>query len=151
MRPDGIERAVETLVEQVGQSAGVLVLLDADDDCPATLGPELVRRANRARPDVTIAAVLANREFEAWFLAAAPSLSGLRGLGPDLRRPDNLETIRDCKGWLSARRTDGRSYKPSVDQAALTAKFDLGMAREHASSFDKLWRDMARLLSDSRR
>ncbi|MEV7230069.1 DUF4276 family protein [Polymorphospora sp. NPDC051019] len=147
IRPGGIERAVEALVERVGPAAGVLVLLDADDDCPAKLGPELVIRAKQARSDITVATVLANREFEAWFLAAAPSLSGLRGLGPNLQRPANLETIRDCKGWLSARRTDGRSYKPSADQTALAAKFDLRMAREHAPSFDKFWRDLHRLVT----
>jgi hypothetical protein len=90
--------------------------------------------------------VLANREFEAWFLAAAPSLSGKRGLVEGLTLPRDAERPRDCKGWLSAHRVDGRGYKPTSDQAALAATFDLQMARKHSSSFDKLWRDMERLL-----
>lgn len=92
--------------------------------------------------------VLATREFEAWFLAAAPSLSGLRGLAADLPLPADAERPRDCKGWLTDHRLDGRSYQPASDQAALAAVFDLAMARKHAPSFDKLWRDMARLLRE---
>jgi hypothetical protein len=54
---------------------------------------------------------------------------------------------RDCKGWLSAHRTDGRAYKPASDQAALAAAFDLRMARANSPSFAKLWRDLERLLT----
>lgn len=35
----GIERAVGAAAQRVGAAGGVLVLLDADDDCPAALGP----------------------------------------------------------------------------------------------------------------
>jgi hypothetical protein len=90
--------------------------------------------------------VLANREFEAWFLAAAPSLRGRRELAPDIDRPVDAESPRDCKGWLTDHRTDGRSYKPVTDQAALTSMFDMAMARAHAPSFDKFWRDVERLV-----
>lgn len=146
LRAGGIETAVAAVTERVGPAPGVLVLLDADDDCPARLGPQLVDRALAARPDARVATVLANREFEAWFLAAAPSLAGHRGLTDELDRPDDVEQPRDCKGWLSAHRTDGRSYKPASDQAALAAVFDLVMARDHSPSFAKLWRDLERLL-----
>ncbi|MBI3687069.1 MAG: DUF4276 family protein [Actinobacteria bacterium] len=145
IRPGGLERVLGAVAEQAG--AGVVVLLDADDDCPATLGPELAQRARRARPDLPVAPILANREFEAWFLAAAPSLGGHRGLAADLDRPAEAERPRDCKGWLSAHRTDGRAYKPVSDQAALAAVFDLSMARAHSRSFDKLWRTLAELLA----
>jgi hypothetical protein len=91
---------------------------------------------------------LAKREFEAWFLAAAPSLQGRRGLSANLALPDDPEQPRDCKGWLSRHRTDGRSYKPTADQAALAAVFDLLLARANSPSFDKLWRDVARLVDE---
>ena len=124
----------------------MLVVLDAADDCPAKLGPLLADRARSARPDARIAAVLANRELEAWYLAAAPSLAGHRGLAADLARPADPEKPRDCKGWMTAHRIDGRPYKPTADQAALAAMIDLAMAREHAPSFDKLWRDLERMI-----
>jgi predicted ATPase len=60
---------------------------------------------------------------------------------------ERVSSTDSCKGWLSARRTDGRTYKPSSDQAALAAVFDLRMARENSASFDKLWRDLERLLT----
>ena len=69
---------------------------------------------------------------------AAPSLRGVRGLANDLEAPADPEQPRDCKGWLTARRTDKRSYQPAADQAALAEIFDLAMARAHSPSFDKL-------------
>ena len=39
----------------------------------------------------------------------------------------------------------GRSYRPTLDQAALTAAIDLAAART-APSFDKLWREVVALL-----
>ncbi|WP_199485184.1 DUF4276 family protein [Actinomadura craniellae] len=148
LKAGGIEAAV-TVVAEANRVDGVLVVIDADDDCPATLGPGLLRRAQECRPDKQHAVVLANREFEAWFLAAAPSLGGVRGLAEHLDLPAEPERPRDCKGWLTSRRTDGQSYKPTADQAALADRFDLDMARAHSPSFDKFYRDVERLLTKS--
>ncbi|QOC92170.1 DUF4276 family protein [Micromonospora craniellae] len=148
----GLEASVESLARRVPQSApgGILIVIDADDDCPATLGPALLQRAQAVRPDRRIAVVLANREFEAWFLAAAPSLAGRAGLPEGLPVPEDSERPRDCKGWLSHRRTDGGSYRPRIDQPALADAFDLSMARHNASSFDKFCRDVAYLVTGKR-
>jgi hypothetical protein len=148
VRDGELERLVELAARQVkGEGGAVLVLLDADDDCAGGLGPELQRRAARARPDVPSAAVVAVREFEAWFLAAAPSLAGQRGLPQSLQRPKDPEARRDAKGWLQDRRVDGLAYSPTIDQPALAAVFDLVAARASAPSFDKLWRDVEQLLA----
>lgn len=146
LAPGGVERTVATVAEQGGS---VLLLFDADDDCPAELAPQLLARIKVTRPDRDSSVVLAKREFEAWFLAAAPSLRGQRGLANDLALPAAPEKPRDCKGWLSAHRVDGRGYKPTADQAALAARFDLTMARANSASFDKLWRDVERLIRRS--
>jgi hypothetical protein len=139
-----LERYVE-LAARSSERAAVLVLLDADDDCPAELGPDLLRRARAQRPERQIAVVIAMREFEAWFLAAAESVAGQRGLSPDLKPPPDPEAIRDAKGWLQDRRTDGLAYGPTIDQPALTATFDLELARTRSASLDKLWREVERL------
>lgn len=144
--PGGVERAIATIAEQGGPQDSVLVLLDADDDCPVDLAARLRARIRTARSDRGSSVVVANREFEAWFLAAAPSLRGRRGLARDLKVPADPEAPRDCKGWLSRHRVDGRSYRPAADQAALAAEFDLDLARYNSPSFSKLWRDMERLL-----
>jgi len=90
--------------------------------------------------------VLANREYEAWFLAAAGSIAGHRGLDDGVLPPDAPESIRDAKGWLTQRMAPGRSYREVRDQAALTARMDLQQARLRAPSFDKMWRAVENLL-----
>jgi hypothetical protein len=142
----GIESAVEQAARDGGRDAAILVLLDADDDCPATLGPALLDRARKARPDRQVSVVLAKREYEAWFLAAAVSLRGRRGLPDDLTPPYDLEGIRDAKGWLGGKMPHGRKYSETADQPALTELFDLTEARQ-AGSFDKCYREISRLIA----
>jgi hypothetical protein len=142
----GIERAVAAMAVRVPAAGGVLVLLDADDDCPAELGPQLLGRARKARPDKQIAVVLANREFEAWYLAAAPSLAGKHGFPESFPAPADPEGRRDCKGALTRARATGHPYKETVDQAVLASVFDLEMARTASPSFGKFYREVALLL-----
>ncbi|MCB9881785.1 MAG: DUF4276 family protein [Planctomycetes bacterium] len=142
-----LERAVELAARKSGKDKRILILLDADDDCPAALGSELLRRARIGRGDCSIQVVLANMEYEAWFLAAATSIANRRDLPPDLEPPPDPESIRDAKGWLSARMPPGRSYRETRDQVALSALFDLDLARA-APSFDKLVRDVLALLPE---
>lgn len=145
LRPHELERAVELAARQAGPEGRILVLLDADDDCPAEVGEEILRRAIAARSDRTIRVVLAKMEYEAWFLAAAESIAGKRGIEAGIAAPDDPESISDAKGWISARMTRGQSYRETLDQPALTAVFDLPTARR-APSFDKMWRDVGELL-----
>lgn len=143
---DELRKYVELAARQVDDAGGILVLLDSDDDLPCVLGPKLLAAVNAVRPDRKIGVVVAHREYEAWFLAAAESLRGRRGLAPDLVSPPDPEAIRDAKGWLTKHNVEGRSYKETLDQPALTAVFDIVRAR-NASSFDKLYRDVERLLA----
>lgn len=146
-RPGGIERAVTAQAHRVSGRGGILVLIDADDDCPATFGPHLLHRARAARPDRKIAVVLANKELEAWYLAAVDSLVSAGVLTPGTRPPAQAEGVRDAKGWLSERMEPG-GYRPTIDQERFAARLDLTMARRNAASFDKLCRDIAYLISD---
>lgn len=145
VKPGGLERYARLAHLRHGGDGAVIVLLDADDDCPAALGPQLLDRARNAQPG-PVSVVVAAKEFEAWFLAAARSIAGKRGLPFDLEGPPDPEAVRDAKGWLKARRTDGLTYSPTIDQPALAALFDLKLARANAPSFDKLCRDIERLL-----
>lgn len=141
-----LERFIELAARRAGRSGAIVIVLDSDDDCPAILGPELLGRARRARPDFPISVVLAKREFEAWFLASASSLRGLRGLADDLEPPSDPEAIRGAKEWLTGRMPAGRSYTETLDQSALTASMDLHQAREAAPSFDKFFRDLTAIV-----
>ena len=146
-----LEAAIERLARQLAPPRAILVLVDADDDCPAELGPQLLLRAKKARSDVPTGVVLAKCEFEAWFLAAMESLGGCRGLTEGLTAVSNPESIRDAKRVLTRNMTGSRAYSPVADQPALTAVFDMQAARRWSRSFDKCWREVERLFAEALR
>ncbi len=117
------------------EGGGVLILLDCEDDCPGTLGPNLLRRAQAVRSDVTILVVLAYREYESWFLSAVKSLRGRHGLAEDLDPPADVDLIRDAKGWLGTRMD--APYDEVTHQIEFTRAFDLDAACAN-SSFRRL-------------
>lgn len=137
-------RQVTLATEKAAQRGGVvIVLLDCEDDCPAELGPRLLGGAQEIRDDVPILVVLAYREYESWFLSAARSLRGLRGLPTNLEPPENAEAIRDAKGWLGARMNE--AYDPITHQAEFTRTISLTEARSNPS-FDRFYRKFSDLL-----
>ena len=138
-------RHVELASSKCQEDGWILILLDADDDCPAELARSVLTRAQRVVPHRRISVVLANREYEAWYIAGAASLDGKRGiaLGDDDKDSRNADTIRNAKGWLSQRMTSG-SYREVVDQPALSASLDLETAFAHSRSFRKLCAEWSR-------
>jgi hypothetical protein len=144
LRSGELERAIDLAALQTTPEDGILVLIDADQDCPKELGPRLLSRAGSHRRDRRIRVVLAKAEYESWFLAAADSLGA--GQKPaEVQLLSDPEAVRDAKGKLGRLLGWRRSYRETLDQPALTVQFDLEQARM-APSFDKLWRDMASLL-----
>lgn len=117
---------------------GILVILDADDDCPKELAPTLEQWAREAAGGKACAVVMANREYEAWFLASIEALRGTAGILPDAVSHPDPEAPRDAKGELDRRMPSGAGYSPTVDQAALTAHLDLESAYRLCRSFRKL-------------
>ncbi|MGO8789026.1 MAG: DUF4276 family protein [Terriglobia bacterium] len=140
-----LERAIQLAVLKGGTEGRVLLLIDADTDCPAELGPVLLARAKAARADISIGVVLAKREFEAWFLGSLESLRAEYGnphRGGLYREPEDIpgakEQLRDLLGI---------PYSEVIDQPAMAARFDMDAARERCPSFDKCWRTVKTLLS----
>ena len=142
-----LESRIELAAQKIGGQGAIFIILDSEGDCPAHLGPELLQRASQTRNDIPIAVVIAKNEFEGWFLAAAESLRGKRGLKGDISSPNNPEGIRDAKRWLSQRMGNNKTYRETTDQPALAALFDLEQARQ-ADSFDKCYRDIVWLLEE---
>lgn len=130
---------------QDGWPAMVLILIDADTDLPCVVGPQLLEAANRIRPDLAVSAVLANVEYETWFVGAAESLQNDLDLsqGPP---PENPEATRSGKGWVESR-FRGTKYSETVDQPAMTARMDLALCRRRCPSFDKLCREIQKRLT----
>lgn len=121
--------------------AMVLVLIDANSDQPCVLGPRLLKDAMESRPDVDVACVLANLEFETWFVAAADSLRDFLDFPADSPSPLDPEQKRSGKGWIQ-KHFKGPKYSETLDQPRMTAKMDLALCRERAASFDKLCREL---------
>lgn len=86
-RAGELERAVELAFRDAGKTGSILVLLDAERDCPAQLALALASRAEAVRPDGMVRVVLAKTEFECWFLAAAASIGGRRGIAGCVAAP----------------------------------------------------------------
>ena len=141
-----LQNGLDTVIGEIQQPGGVLALFDADDDCPAVIGPALLAQLHSLRSDIPLGVVVAKREYEAWFLAAAESLRGQRGLPADLDAPPDPEAVRDAKGWLRRKMPAGRKYTERTDQPALTAQFDIDCAFRASDSFNKCHREIERLL-----
>lgn len=136
-REEEFRRHLLLAAAKCGQDGWILVLLDADDDCPAVLGANILQRAQDIVPHRRVSVVLANREFEAWFIAAAPSLNGHRGFIFDPQDRTDPESPRDAKGWVRER-MGSRSYGETTDQPAFTARIDLQQTYTRSRSFRKL-------------
>lgn len=145
-REDELAKMLGYAALAVREGGAVLVLLDADDDCVAQLVAEFAEKIATMTGGAKCAFVLANREFESWFVAAAESLRGYRGLRADLAAPSDPESIRDAKGWLRERMENpaSASYSPTIDQPAFASRFDWRLARTRSRSLDKLCRELDR-------
>ncbi|MEW6433225.1 MAG: DUF4276 family protein [Myxococcota bacterium] len=125
------------------QADAAMIVFDADDECAVELARKVGTLAGQVCPGFPVSVIVAVREYEAWFLASAESLRGVRGLPADLERPDAPEAVRDAKGWLSAHMP--RRYSPTLDQPALTAALSVPEAERHSRSFRKLTRTIRSL------
>lgn len=147
VKEEELERAIRQLISDRDSVGCILVLLDAEDDCPGQLGPDLLKRCINST-QLPVAVILANREFEAWFLGAKESLRGLRGIRHDAGAPASPEQIRGAKEQLT-RNIYNHRYLEVDDQPALAAEMDLGMARRRCPSFDRLWRELERIVKEA--
>jgi hypothetical protein len=119
----------------------ILILLDADKDAPCLLGPELLETARRAHADLDIACVVANVEYETWFVASAPSLNEYIEIEQS-EMPVDPEGSRLGKGWVQAH-FKGIKYSETIDQPRMTAAMDLTRCLKLSPSFAKLCRDLS--------
>ena len=136
-RPEEFSRHLKLAAAKCGDAGWVLILFDADDDCPAQKGALVLAQAKTIVPHRRVAVVLANREYEAWFIAGAKSLNGCRGF--QYLEEDSLidpDVPRNAKGWVRDRMPS--VYGETTDQPAFSARFDLELAHQRSRSFRKL-------------
>jgi len=118
-RDPEFHRFIHLAASKAGEDGWILVLLDADDDCPAVKGKEIVRRAVSVAPNRRVSAVLAKREYEGWFLAAASSLRHVRGFDAGEDANVDAESVRNAKGWMSEHLQSGRYREILVEAQGL--------------------------------
>ncbi|HET8772770.1 MAG TPA: DUF4276 family protein [Thermoanaerobaculia bacterium] len=137
VKKDSLQTAVRVAALRE-DCVGIIVIFDADDDCPKDLAPKLEEWAKEAAVDKACAVVLANREYEAWLLASMATLRGRSGILPEATLHADPESPRDAKGELERRMSDTANYSPTVDQIALTAHLDFRTVYQSCRSFRKL-------------
>jgi len=142
-REEEFKRMLELAALKCDQDGWILVLLDADDECPVELGGRVSERARNIIPHRSISVVLANREYEAWFIAAAGSLNGCRGFTFNGINQHESEAIRGAKEWMGAHMPNGK-YREVADQPAFSASMDLQLALDNSRSFRKLCNEWSR-------
>ena len=138
--PGGIEKYYRLAAP--GHEA-VLVLLDADGDCPVRLARGLARRVRALGPRVPVAIVVANHEIEAWFLADIGSIVGQpvkgRVLIADAADPPvDPDSVHNPKSRLMALTATRTKYKESRDPASLATLIDPDVVADRSRSFRRL-------------
>jgi hypothetical protein len=133
----GVEKGA-SFIRTKPDADALLLLRDEDDACPAQRGPSMAEWLRLQRLPFPAALVLLRPEYEVLFLPCLPRMTGkslgsgaaLRpGLRAETRWEGGWEDRRGIKEWLSAHFPPHRSYKPTLDQLALTQLVDFELLR----------------------
>ena len=127
--------------------AAIVILFDSDNECPVECAAEVRAWALEAALQTPCEVVAACREYETWFLAAIESLRGKFGISVDAIPPPTPESKRDAKGALEEFMPRHRAYSETINQPAMSAMFDLGLAHRRNHSFRKLVKAVGEILA----
>ena len=150
----GIEHYIQAALRN--RPDAILVIVDADDECLSRdrgngLGPELLARARAVASHIPLAVVVANREYEAWFLASLTSIrkAGLFPAGTRIPGELSPEAHSGCKSLIA--HLLSCPYEETTHQLQLTGglSFSTGVQRR-SPSYGKLMRDLDRLAREAR-
>lgn len=126
---DEVSRAVAIAVANIPHDVrGLLLLvLDADSDCAAEIGPSLLAAMNAAdhRGTRECFVAIAKKEFESWLLG------GL--LESDESDPDGFGNPKGRVGQLN-----GGRYKETIDQPRLAKRVIIDQLESRSPSFQRL-------------
>lgn len=124
---EGLTRAVAIARANIrkGEAGMILVVIDADEDCAAELGPGLLQRVKASAYDVECFVALAVHEFESWIVGGHPEL--------DVEDPESAGKPKDRIAQVN-----GGRYKETVDQPRFTAAIDPERLRARSPSFRRL-------------
>ncbi|HYW08057.1 MAG TPA: hypothetical protein VE913_13935 [Longimicrobium sp.] len=159
LQREGVEKYAE-VARRRPRCAALLLLRDADDDCPKQTGPLTAGWLRDLGLPFPGAVTLFRREYETMFLPCLPDMAGrplrsaagieLPGIRAGAEYLDDYETPRDAKGVVSTFFTGNRSYKPTVHQLPLTRMLNFARLREsELPSFGTLERSLVFLAANA--
>lgn len=132
---------------------GAFVLWVMDYDCDECNDVErdlqmLHMQASAVTQTQKIEFALMVKEYESLFLADHETT---RLVFPDIPEttvfPQNPESVRGAKEWLSKARPKGLAYKELTDQAKITSRLDLDRLRQRSPSFRRFETAVLNLLN----
>jgi hypothetical protein len=136
-REHEFQRHLQLAASKCGQDGWILILLDADEDCPVECGGQILSKARQIIPRRALSVVLAHRAFEAWFIASAASLHGHRSFVFDQPVTTDAESLPDARHWVKSQMGSDH-YGETTDHPAFTQLMDLKHVHDGSRSFRKL-------------
>jgi len=146
IKPGGIEHFLE-LARREQQCNGVLVLIDADEDCAKKLALELASRVHNSKLPFPVAIVCAKCEYEAWFLASLATIAGHADIPSGTVYQGDVEDKRGVKEWLTNQMPAGKIYKETQHQSIMTDLLDIELVQQSSRSFRRLQHALEELLA----
>lgn len=126
----------------------ILVLVDADMDCPVTLAQQLSQRCEQIGTRCPIQVVCAHRSYESWFLASLDTIRGHHSIANSAFLDCKVEEIARPKQWLTDQVPSGQAYKETTHQASFSRSIDLKVAYRNSRSFRRLCHAVEQLLDE---
>jgi len=134
--PEHLSRAAQIARANILDRGALLLMLDADEDCAASLGPKLQATLMKSVSGCLCRVVLPVREFEAWIVGGT---AGFSVDNPDSAGNPKRRIREACNGV----------YSETADQARLTATADLVRLHAVSRSFRKFEKVIAELSDDA--
>lgn len=121
------------------ENCPILWVLDYDCETCTDQARDIEELQSRAKQINLVAQcefVFMVQEFESLFLADHETTRQVfSDIPADVNFPDDPESVRDAKGWISSARPKGLRYKPTQHQAKLAGQVDLCRLRKRSPSF----------------
>lgn len=132
--PPVLSLAVERLNDRAsaaGDKALLLVMCDADDDCPVELKSTIEEYLVGGAGNITVEFVAPSPEYETWFLSAAQSYINHADCVDEILVIPNFNEIRGAKEYFERNiLRPNRYYSETVDQAKFSSILDFSTLPE---------------------
>lgn len=123
------------LRERGAENCLIVILMDADDDDAPALEAALLSEV-RDNLSCDVIAVVAVREYEAWFLSSITALRAHSSVRDNASYDGDPEVPRNAKGVLEGLMNE--SYQETLHQAGFSSMLDIDACSAACATFDRL-------------